>query len=42
MSMNRNVLWGSIPTLPKFLAYEKPSNVESLSNHGLELSHLDY
>jgi hypothetical protein len=30
MLMNENVLWGLIPTLPKFLAYERPSNIKSL------------
>ncbi len=28
--MNKNMLWGSIPTLPKFLVYKKSSNVKSL------------
>jgi hypothetical protein len=30
MLMNVNVLWSSIPMLPKFLAYQKPSDVNSL------------
>jgi len=37
MLMNGNTLWGSIHTLPKFLAYQKSSNVKSWLNHGLEL-----
>jgi len=30
MLMNRNVLWGFILTLPKFLAYQRPSNIKTL------------
>jgi hypothetical protein len=37
MLMSENTLWGSIHTLPKFLAYQKSSNVKSWLNHGLEL-----
>jgi len=45
MLMNENVLCGSIfiPTLPKFLTYQRSSNTPSpWSSHVLELFHLGY
>jgi hypothetical protein len=45
MLMNGNVLCSSIfiPTLPKFLTYQRSSNTPNpWSSHGLELFHLGY